>query len=46
MLPSGNNAAYSLAENFGEYLKEKNMSCGNGLLTTVKLLFFSIFFRN
>jgi len=22
MLPSGNNAAYSLAENFGEYLKE------------------------
>jgi len=26
MLPSGNNAAYSLAENFGEYLKEKNMS--------------------
>jgi len=26
MLPSGNNAAYSLAENFGEYLKERNMS--------------------
>jgi len=22
MLPSGNNAAYSLAENLGEYLKE------------------------
>ena len=28
MLPSGNNAAYSLAENFGEYLKERNMSQG------------------
>jgi len=38
MLPSGNNAAYSLAENFGEYLKEKNMSLGNGLLNSVKLL--------
>jgi len=29
MLPSGNNAAFSLAENFGEYLKERNMSQGD-----------------
>ena len=31
MLPSGNNAAYSLAENFGEYLKEKYISQGDPL---------------
>jgi len=31
MLPSGNNAAYSLAENFGEYLKEKYLSHGDSI---------------
>jgi len=31
MLPSGNNAAYSLAENFGEYLKEQQMTFGTKL---------------
>ena len=37
MLPSGNNAAYSLAENFGEYLKERNMSQGDAYVASVRI---------